>query len=65
MYQAVPDSCEITENRRPISLAILRYLTVSILKQEDTLKELFRVHFPDSKLNDDSYDGQGQLNLGI
>jgi hypothetical protein len=32
----------------------------------DTLKELIRVHFPDSKLIDDSYDdGQGQLNLGI
>jgi hypothetical protein len=31
-----------------------------------TLKELFRVHFPDSKLIDDSYDnGQGQQNLGI
>jgi hypothetical protein len=29
---------------------------------KDTLKELFRVHFPDSKLID---DGQGQLNLGI
>jgi hypothetical protein len=31
----------------------------------DTQKELFRVHFPDSKLIDESYDGQGQLNLGI
>jgi hypothetical protein len=32
---------------------------------KDTLKELFRVHFPDSKLIDESYDdGQGQLNLG-
>jgi hypothetical protein len=32
----------------------------------DTLKELFSVHFPDSKLIDESYDdGQGQLNLGI
>jgi hypothetical protein len=30
----------------------------------DTLKELIRVHFPDSKLIDDSYDdGQGQVNL--
>jgi hypothetical protein len=29
------------------------------------LKELFRVHFPDSKLIDDPYDGQGQQNLGI
>jgi hypothetical protein len=30
------------------------------------LKELFRVHFPDLKLIDDSYDdGQGQQNLGI
>jgi hypothetical protein len=33
---------------------------------KETLKELFRVHFPDSKLIDDSYDdGQGQQNLGI
>jgi hypothetical protein len=32
----------------------------------DTLKELVRVHFLDSKLIDHSYDvGQGQLNLGI
>jgi hypothetical protein len=30
-----------------------------------TLKELFRVHFPNSKLIDNSYDnGQGQQNLG-
>jgi hypothetical protein len=28
-----------------------------------TLKELFRVHFPDSKLIDDSSDGQGHQNL--
>jgi hypothetical protein len=29
-------------------------------------KELFRIHFPDSELTDDSYDdGQGQQNLGI
>jgi hypothetical protein len=33
---------------------------------KERLKELFRVHFPDSKLSDDSYnDGQGQQNLGI
>jgi hypothetical protein len=33
---------------------------------KETLKKLFRVHFPDSKLIDDSYDdGQGQQNLGI
>jgi hypothetical protein len=33
---------------------------------KETLKELFRVHFPDSKLIDDSYDdGHGQQNLGI
>jgi hypothetical protein len=33
---------------------------------KNTLEELFRVRFPDSKLIDDSYDdGQGQLNLGI
>jgi hypothetical protein len=32
---------------------------------KETLKELFGVHFPDSKLIDDSYDdGQGQQNLG-
>jgi hypothetical protein len=32
---------------------------------KETLKDLFRVHFPDSKLIDDSYDdGQGQQNLG-
>jgi hypothetical protein len=32
---------------------------------EGTLKELFRVHFPDSKLIEDSHDdGQGQQNLG-
>jgi hypothetical protein len=33
---------------------------------QHTLKELFRVHFPDSKLVDDLYaDGQGQQNLGV
>jgi hypothetical protein len=32
----------------------------------DTLKELSRVHSPDSKRIDDSYDdGHGHLNLGI
>jgi hypothetical protein len=31
---------------------------------KETLKELFRVHFPDSKLID-SGDGQDQQNLGI
>jgi hypothetical protein len=32
---------------------------------QGTLGELFRVHFPDSKLIDDSCDdGQGQQNLG-
>jgi hypothetical protein len=29
-----------------------------------TLKELFRIHFPDSKLIDDSDDGQGQQKPG-
>jgi hypothetical protein len=37
----------------------------SILKPERTLKELFRIHFPDSKLSDDSSDVPGQQNLGI
>jgi hypothetical protein len=33
---------------------------------KETLKKLFRVHFPDSKLIDDSYnDGHGQQNLSI
>jgi hypothetical protein len=33
---------------------------------KETRKELFRVHFPDSNLVDDSYDNeQGQQNLGI
>jgi hypothetical protein len=33
---------------------------------EGTLKELFRVHFPDSELIDDSCDDeQGHQNLGI
>jgi hypothetical protein len=31
----------------------------------ETLKELFRVHFPDSWLINDSGNGQGQLNLDI
>jgi hypothetical protein len=49
--------------------------TVSIVKLpngqqmetgKETLKQMIRVHFPDSKLIDDSYDdGQGQQNLGI
>jgi hypothetical protein len=30
-----------------------------------TLKELFRIHFPGSKLIEDSDDGQGRQNLGI
>jgi hypothetical protein len=32
---------------------------------KQTLKELFRVHFRDSKLIDESYDEHGQPNLGI
>jgi hypothetical protein len=32
---------------------------------KETLKEYFRFHFLDSKLIDDSDDGQGQQNLGI
>jgi hypothetical protein len=33
---------------------------------KETLKELFRVHFPDLKQIDDSYDyGEGQLKLGM
>jgi hypothetical protein len=33
--------------------------------EKERLKELFKVHFPDSKLIDDSHvDGQGQQNLG-
>jgi hypothetical protein len=32
---------------------------------KETMKEPFRVHFPDSKLTDNSGDGQGQQNLGI
>jgi hypothetical protein len=31
---------------------------------KETLKELFRIHFPDSKLIDDS-GGDGQQNLGM
>jgi hypothetical protein len=31
----------------------------------ETMKELFRVHFPDSKLIDDSGGGQSQQNLGV
>jgi hypothetical protein len=35
-------------------------------KGRETLKEMFRVHFSDSNLIDDSYDnGEGQQNLGI
>jgi hypothetical protein len=33
--------------------------------EKETLKELFRVHPPGSKLTDDSGDGQGQQNLGV
>jgi hypothetical protein len=37
-----------------------------IQTRKETVKELFRVHFPDSKLIDESYDDvQGQQNLGI
>jgi hypothetical protein len=32
---------------------------------KETLKELFRVHFPDSKLIDYSDGGQDQQNLGV
>jgi hypothetical protein len=33
---------------------------------KETLKEMFRIHFPDSKLTDDSYDKErAQHNLGI
>jgi hypothetical protein len=31
---------------------------------KETLKE-FRAHFPHSKMTDDSYEGEGQENLGI
>jgi hypothetical protein len=33
--------------------------------EKETLKELFRIHFPDSMLIDDSSDGQGQQNLDV
>jgi hypothetical protein len=33
--------------------------------RKETLKELFRIHFLDSKLTDNSGDGQDQQNLGI
>jgi hypothetical protein len=33
--------------------------------EKETLKELFRVHLPDSILIDNSDDGQDQQNLGI
>jgi hypothetical protein len=36
----------------------------SALGGKETLEELFRVHFPDSKQIDDSSDGQDQHNLG-
>jgi hypothetical protein len=32
--------------------------------RKETLKELFRVHFPESMLTDDSGDGRGQQNQG-
>jgi hypothetical protein len=32
---------------------------------KETLKELFRVHFPNAKLSDESGDGQDQQNLSI
>jgi hypothetical protein len=32
---------------------------------KETLKEMLRVHFPDSKLIGDSDDGQDQQNLGV
>jgi hypothetical protein len=31
----------------------------------ETLKELFKVHFPDSRLSDDSRDSKGQSNLDV
>jgi hypothetical protein len=42
------------------------YPIVSALETgRETLKEQFRVHFPDSTLIDDSNDGEEQQNLGI
>jgi hypothetical protein len=32
---------------------------------KETLKELFKVHFPDSRLIDDSAHGQEELNWGV
>jgi hypothetical protein len=31
----------------------------------ETLRELLRVNFPDSRLPDDSDNAQGQLNMGV
>jgi hypothetical protein len=54
--------------------ALNRVTTITTIKLPDgqytqtgkgTLKELFRVRFPDSKLVGDSDDGQGQQKLGI
>jgi hypothetical protein len=33
--------------------------------RRESLKDLIRVHFPEYRLNDDSNDGHGQLNLDI
>jgi hypothetical protein len=63
MYQAVPDKQVSWQNRQPSWFALLSYLMGSALKLEKkTLKELFRIHFPDSVLTNDSDDGQGQQN---
>jgi hypothetical protein len=64
-YETAPDSWRSWQNRRPTGLGLFSYLMVSILKLEKGHKELFRIHFPDSKLTEDSDDGQGQQNLGI
>jgi hypothetical protein len=53
---------QVTNMVNPIRLPNGQFTQIG----KDTLKVLFRVHFPDSKLTDDSYDdGQSQLNLGI
>jgi hypothetical protein len=46
-------------------LALSAYLIVNVHKLEGRLWMLFRVHFPESSVTEDSIDGQRQQNLDV
>jgi hypothetical protein len=66
MYRAVPDSGRSWEKQATNRVSTIKLPDGQYTETGNgTLKELFRVHFPDSKPTVHSSDGQGQQNLDV